>query len=149
MDADALLADLDPDQRAAVTADSHLVAVIAGAGSGKTRVLTRRIAWRIATEQALIDDNGDGLYDRREYLASVLNTNTGPGTSVMIIGGTDRGSLVPVSGFVGPVTNPDPMYTLILRLAEATGTVAYSPPDSDGDGWYDHEDARPSDPYRH
>ena len=53
VDADALLADLDPDQRAAVTADSHLVAVIAGAGSGKTRVLTRRIAWRIATEQAV------------------------------------------------------------------------------------------------
>lgn len=52
MDADALLADLDPDQRTAVTAESHLVAVIAGAGSGKTRVLTRRIAWRIATEQA-------------------------------------------------------------------------------------------------
>lgn len=52
MDADGLLADLDPDQRAAVTADSHLVAVIAGAGSGKTRVLTRRLAWRVATEQA-------------------------------------------------------------------------------------------------
>lgn len=52
MDAAALLADLDIDQRAAVTAESHLVAVIAGAGSGKTRVLTRRIAWRIATEQA-------------------------------------------------------------------------------------------------
>ena len=52
MDAAALLADLDPDQRTAVTAESHLVAVIAGAGSGKTRVLTRRIAWRIATEQA-------------------------------------------------------------------------------------------------
>jgi DNA helicase-2/ATP-dependent DNA helicase PcrA len=52
VDADALLADLDPDQRAAVTAESHLVAVIAGAGSGKTRVLTRRIAWRVATEQA-------------------------------------------------------------------------------------------------
>ena len=52
MDAAAFLAVLDPDQRTAVTAESHLVAVIAGAGSGKTRVLTRRIAWRIATEQA-------------------------------------------------------------------------------------------------
>ncbi len=52
MNADALLADLDADQRAAVTAESRLVAVIAGAGSGKTRVLTRRIAWRIATGDA-------------------------------------------------------------------------------------------------
>jgi DNA helicase-2/ATP-dependent DNA helicase PcrA len=52
VDADALIADLDADQRAAVTAESHLVAVIAGAGSGKTRVLTRRIAWRVATEKA-------------------------------------------------------------------------------------------------
>ncbi len=48
MDVDALIADLDADQRAAVTTESQLVAVIAGAGSGKTRVLTRRIAYRIA-----------------------------------------------------------------------------------------------------
>ena len=52
VDVDALIADLDADQRAAVTAESQLVAVIAGAGSGKTRVLTRRIAYRIATGTA-------------------------------------------------------------------------------------------------
>ena len=52
VDPDALIADLDPDQRAAVTTESRLVAVVAGAGSGKTRVLTRRIAHRIATGDA-------------------------------------------------------------------------------------------------
>ena len=52
MDPEALLVDLDHDQRRAVTTESTLVAVIAGAGSGKTRVLTRRAAHRIATGTA-------------------------------------------------------------------------------------------------
>jgi DNA helicase II / ATP-dependent DNA helicase PcrA len=46
------LADLDPDQAAAVSTPTTLVAVIAGAGSGKTRVLTRRIAFRVAAGTA-------------------------------------------------------------------------------------------------
>lgn len=52
MDPAALLADLDPAQRAAVASESTLVAVIAGAGSGKTRVLTRRVAHRVAVGSA-------------------------------------------------------------------------------------------------
>jgi len=46
------LAGLDDEQIAAVTTPSTLVAVIAGAGSGKTRVLTSRITHRIATGTA-------------------------------------------------------------------------------------------------
>lgn len=52
MDAAALIADLDDEQCRAVTASNRLVAVIAGAGSGKTRVLTRRVAYRIAIGEA-------------------------------------------------------------------------------------------------
>lgn len=48
----ALLAGLDPEQLAAVTSAAAPLAVLAGAGSGKTRVLTRRIAWRIHTDSA-------------------------------------------------------------------------------------------------
>lgn len=49
---DALLAGLDPAQRRAVTSPEPVVAVLAGAGSGKTTVLARRIAHRVATGSA-------------------------------------------------------------------------------------------------
>lgn len=52
MDADRLLSGLDPDQRRAVTESTHPLCILAGAGSGKTRVLTRRIAFRAATDDA-------------------------------------------------------------------------------------------------
>ena len=42
-----ILADLDPDQIAVVTAILGPVCVIAGAGTGKTRVITNRIAYAI------------------------------------------------------------------------------------------------------
>ncbi len=51
-DADRHLEDLDEHQRAAVTSDALPLAVLAGPGAGKTRVLTRRIAWRVATGRA-------------------------------------------------------------------------------------------------
>ena len=42
-----ILAELDPDQLAVVTAINGPVCVIAGAGTGKTRVITNRIAYAI------------------------------------------------------------------------------------------------------
>ncbi|MDN4037541.1 UvrD-helicase domain-containing protein [Massilia sp. YIM B02443] len=46
-----LLHNLNPEQLAAVTLPSQSALILAGAGSGKTRVLTTRIAWLIQTNQ--------------------------------------------------------------------------------------------------
>ena len=46
-----LLDNLNPEQLAAVTLPAQSALILAGAGSGKTRVLTTRIAWLIQTGQ--------------------------------------------------------------------------------------------------
>ena len=58
-DADVLLEDLTPEQRDAVTTSATPLCIIAGAGSGKTRVLNPRIAWQAST----------GAIDPRRVLA--------------------------------------------------------------------------------
>ena len=50
MDISHILNPLNDRQRQAVTAEASNLLVLAGAGSGKTRVLVHRIAWLIATE---------------------------------------------------------------------------------------------------
>ncbi|MFL5727739.1 MAG: ATP-dependent helicase [Chloroflexota bacterium] len=49
---DALLGGLNPEQLRAVTHGDGPLLVVAGAGTGKTQVVTRRIAWLIATRRA-------------------------------------------------------------------------------------------------
>ncbi|MEP6824160.1 MAG: UvrD-helicase domain-containing protein, partial [Ramlibacter sp.] len=46
-----LLQNLNPEQKAAVTLPHEHALILAGAGSGKTRVLTTRIAWLLSTGQ--------------------------------------------------------------------------------------------------
>ncbi len=48
MELDAILAGLDPEQREAVTNIRGPLCIIAGAGTGKTRVITHRIAYAVA-----------------------------------------------------------------------------------------------------
>jgi DNA helicase-2/ATP-dependent DNA helicase PcrA len=61
---DALLSDLDPEQRQVATSLSGPVAVIAGAGTGKTRAITYRIAYGVAT----------GAYNPTSVLAVTFTT---------------------------------------------------------------------------
>lgn len=63
-DSDALLGSLDPEQRAVATTFGPPVCVIAGAGTGKTRAITHRIAYGCST----------GAYDSVAVLAVTFTT---------------------------------------------------------------------------
>src|SRR5437870_12667161 len=56
MAADRILDGLNEAQRRAVTHDAGPLLIVAGAGTGKTTVITRRIAWLIAQKKARPDE---------------------------------------------------------------------------------------------
>jgi hypothetical protein len=64
MSAEDLLAALDPEQREVATALRGPVRVLAGAGTGKTRAITHRIAYGVAS----------GVYNPMEVLAVTFTT---------------------------------------------------------------------------
>ncbi|MDO8621875.1 MAG: UvrD-helicase domain-containing protein, partial [bacterium] len=51
----AILANLNPEQRRAVTHGAGPLLIVAGAGTGKTTVITRRIAWLILEQKIPTD----------------------------------------------------------------------------------------------
>src|SRR5438093_13786421 len=56
MAAHRILEGLNEAQRQAVTHHTGPILIVAGAGTGKTTVITRRIAWLIATRRARPDE---------------------------------------------------------------------------------------------
>ena len=95
MAAEEIFAGLNPEQRAAVEATRGCVCILAGAGTGKTTTITRRIAWQVASgafvvvhaplievllacecqqehRQLVADDVGDAIEERDETIQQGL-----------------------------------------------------------------------------
>ena len=77
-----LLANLNPPQLQAVTLPAQPALILAGAGSGKTRVLTTRIAWLISTGQVgpqallAVTFTNKAAKEMQARLAALLPINT-------------------------------------------------------------------------
>ncbi len=77
-----LLAHLNPQQLAAITLPPQHALILAGAGSGKTRVLTTRIAWLISTGQVgpqgilAVTFTNKAAKEMQTRLAALLPINT-------------------------------------------------------------------------
>ena len=82
MDVSFLINSLNDTQRLAVTAPSKSMLILAGAGSGKTRVLVHRIAWQIQVEGLsphsilAVTFTNKAAMEMRERIENLLNRPT-------------------------------------------------------------------------
>ncbi len=83
MDVSSILDDLNDAQREAVSAPAGGMLVLAGAGSGKTRVLVHRIAWLIQVEHAspwsimAVTFTNKAAREMRDRIENLLNMPVG------------------------------------------------------------------------
>ncbi|MCM8745685.1 UvrD-helicase domain-containing protein [Thermomicrobium sp. CFH 73360] len=113
-EAERILAGLDPEQQAAVTTTEGPVLVVAGPGSGKTRVLTHRVAYLIATgrarpEQILaVTFTNKAAREVKERLQGLLGT----GPAELVGAGTFHSACVRVLRRHGGRLGLDPAFTI-------------------------------------
>jgi len=113
MDAERILADLNPEQRRAVEAVRGPVCILAGAGSGKTTTITRRIAYQVATGEFRPDEilavtfTDKAAGEMRDRLAALGTTGVRARTfhsaalgQLHAFGGGDPGSILPSKAIV-------------------------------------------------
>lgn len=92
-----------------------------------------------------VDTDFDGqfdlvIYDANENSVPDSQENVGQSYSTPY----DSGYAI-----IGPPTNPDGFYNLMITMAGMTGHATFGTPDSDHDGYNDNLDYYPGDPYRH
>ena len=92
MDVETLLDGLNDRQRDAVAAPLENLLVLAGAGSGKTRVLVHRIAWLLSVEHASpfsilsVTFTNKAAAEMRSRVESLLGSHLGYGNGGMWLG---------------------------------------------------------------
>ena len=82
MEPEDILGQLNEPQREAVTSGANPVMVLAGAGSGKTRVLVHRIAWLISVDNTspfnvfAVTFTNKAANEMRERISEMLGLET-------------------------------------------------------------------------